>query len=82
MSLEKHHLMMGVPPRRCAQRRQPRSGDIEAVQHIAAQHTEQAPKVRVLPERIYLHELDPHPPGPDADYRTRWTIRSAFASRT
>ena len=30
--------------------------------------------MRVLPERIYLHELDPHPPGPDADYRARWTV--------
>ena len=30
--------------------------------------------MRVLPERIYLHELDPHPPGPEADYRTRWTV--------
>jgi len=30
--------------------------------------------VRVLPERIYLHELDPHQPGPDTDYRTRWTV--------
>jgi DNA segregation ATPase FtsK/SpoIIIE-like protein len=30
--------------------------------------------VRVLPERIYLHELDPHPPGSDADYRARWTV--------
>ena len=30
--------------------------------------------MRVLPERIYLHELDPNPPGPDTDYRTRWTV--------
>ena len=37
-------------------------------------HTDQAPQVRVLPERIYLHELDPLPPGPEADYRTRWTV--------
>src|SRR6478735_2659530 len=46
----------------------------EAVHIIAARNVEQAPRVRVLPERIYLHELDPHPPGPDADYRTRWTV--------
>jgi ESX secretion system protein EccC len=44
------------------------------VQIIGARTAEQAPRVRVLPERIYLHELDPHPPGPDADYRTRWTV--------
>lgn len=41
---------------------------------IASQHTEQAPPVRVLPERIHLHELDPNPPGPESDYRTRWEI--------
>ncbi|KAE9709342.1 type VII secretion protein EccCb, partial [Escherichia coli] len=44
------------------------------VQHISMQHTDEAPKVRVLPERIYLHELDPAPPGPENDYRTRWTV--------
>ena len=30
--------------------------------------------MRVLPDRIYLHELDPNPPGPESDYRTRWTV--------
>jgi type VII secretion protein EccCb len=45
-----------------------------AVDHIASLHTEEAPQVRVLPSRIYLNEMDPNPPGPDADYRTRWTI--------
>ena len=45
-----------------------------AVQHISALHTDQAPQVRVLPDRIYLSELDPTPPGPESDYRTRWTV--------
>ncbi|OBH39613.1 type VII secretion protein EccCb [Mycobacterium sp. E342] len=75
MSVEKHHLMIGVPRLDGVH-----SADnlvealTAAVDEIAAQHTEQAPRVRVLPERIYLYELDPHPPGPDSDYRTRWTI--------
>jgi len=25
-------------------------------------------------ERIHLRELDPNPPGPESDYRTRWQI--------
>lgn len=75
ISMEKHHLMMGVP----------RFDGVHsvdnlvaamttAVSQIASATTDHAPKVRVLPERIYLRELDPAPPGPDADYRTRWTI--------
>ncbi len=75
ISAEKHHLMVGVPRIDGVH-----SGEnlvdaiTAAVQHIAAGHTEQAPEVRVLPERIYLHQLDPNPPGPDADYRTRWKV--------
>ena len=75
MSLEKHHLMMGVPRFDGVH-----SADnlveamTAAVEQIAAQHTDQAPRVRVLPERIHLYELDPNPPGADSDYRTRWTI--------
>ena len=75
MSIEKHHLMMGVPRFDGVH-----SADnlVEAigaaVNQVASEHTDQAPPVRVLPERIYLHELDPSPPGPEADYRTRWTI--------
>ncbi|MBS1696725.1 MAG: type VII secretion protein EccCb [Actinobacteria bacterium] len=75
ISVEKHHLMIGVPrldgvhsgtdlvPAMSA-----------AVQHIASLHTGQAPPVRVLPDRVHLCELDPSPPGPDADYRVRWAI--------
>jgi type VII secretion protein EccCb len=75
VSLEKHHLMMGVPRLDGVHSSDNLVSAIsEAVQIVAAQHTDQAPKVRVLPERIYLHELDPAPPGPDADYRTRWTV--------
>lgn len=75
ISLEKHHLMMGVPRLDGVHS----AADIvpaisAAVEHIASLHTEQAPQVRVLPERIYLHELDPTPPGPESDYRTRWTV--------
>jgi type VII secretion protein EccCb len=75
MSVEKHHLMMGVPRLDGVH-----SADelVEAmtmsVQHIASHNTDRAPQVRVLPERIHLYELDPEPPGPDSDYRTRWTI--------
>jgi len=75
VSLEKHHLMIGVPRLDGVHSADNLVAAItEAVQFVRSQHTEQAPKVRVLPERIYLHELDPNPPGPDADYRTRWTI--------
>jgi type VII secretion protein EccCb len=75
ISMEKHHLMMGVPRLDGV-----RSADniVEAisgaVEHIASLHTDQAPQVRVLPERVCLHELDPNPPGPESDYRTRWTV--------
>ena len=75
MSVEKHHLMIGVPRLDGVH-----STDnlveamTAAVNEIAALHTDRAPRVRVLPERIYLHELDPNPPGPESDYRTRWTI--------
>ncbi|MGV0849241.1 type VII secretion protein EccCb [Mycolicibacterium phlei] len=75
ISMEKHHLMIGVPRLDGVH-----SADnlvaamSEAVQIIRARHTDEAPKVRVLPERIYLHDLDPNPPGPESDYRTRWTI--------
>ncbi|MCK0176046.1 type VII secretion protein EccCb [Mycolicibacterium sp. F2034L] len=75
VSLEKHHLMMGVPRLDGVHS----SADIvpamsAAVSYIASQHTDRAPQVRVLPERVYLHEIDPRPPTPDADYRTRWTV--------
>lgn len=75
ISMEKHHLMMGVPRLDGVHS----AADIvpaitAAVQHIATLHSDEAPKVRVLPERIYLHELDPAPPGPESDYRTRWTV--------
>jgi type VII secretion protein EccCb len=75
ISMEKHHLMMGVPRLDGV-----RSADnlvdaiSGAVEHIASLHTDQAPQVRVLPERVYLHELGPNPPGPESDYRTRWTV--------
>ncbi|MEU0497117.1 type VII secretion protein EccCb [Mycobacterium sp. NPDC006124] len=75
ISTEKHHLMMGVPRLDGVYS----ADDIvaamsAAVEHIASLHTDQAPQVRVLPERVYLHELDPSPPGPGSDYRTRWTV--------
>lgn len=75
VSMEKHHLMIGVPRLDGV----PSAANLvpamsAAVAHISAQHTVRAPQVRVLPERIYLRELEPAPPGPDADYRTRWTI--------
>ncbi len=75
ISMEKHHLMMGVPRldgQRCAADLVP--AITSAVAQIAAQHTVRAPQVRVLPERVHLDELDPAPPGPDSDYRTRWRV--------
>jgi type VII secretion protein EccCb len=75
VSVEKHHLMIGVPRIDGVHSATDMVPAISAaVEHIAARHTDQAPQVRVLPERIHLHELDPHPPGPESDYRTRWTI--------
>ena len=75
ISVEKHHLMMGTPRFDGVHSTE---GIVQAitagVAQIAAQHTVEAPRVRVLPERIYLHELDPNPPGPESDYRTRWEI--------
>lgn len=75
MSLEKHHLMMGVPRfDRVHSNENLVDAITAAVGQLAAHYTDQAPRVRVLPERIQLHELDPNPPGPESDYRTRWTI--------
>ncbi len=75
ISMEKHHLMIGVPRLDGVHS----GADLvpaitAAVDHIASLHTDEAPQVRVLPSRVYLNELDPNPPGPDADYRTRWMI--------
>lgn len=75
VSTEKHHLMIGVPRMDGVH-----SADdlvpalTAAVREIAARHTDEAPRVRVLPSRIHLRQLDPSPPSPDSDYRTRWTI--------
>jgi type VII secretion protein EccCb len=75
ISMEKHHLMMGVPRldgQHSASNLVP--AITSAVAQVAARHTVRAPQVRVLPERVYLNELDPAPPGPESDYRTRWRI--------
>ncbi|BBX19340.1 type VII secretion protein EccCb [Mycolicibacterium duvalii] len=75
VSTEKHHLMIGVPRMDGVHSAEGLVGALSgAVQAIAARHTDEAPRVRVLPSRIHLHQLDPAPPGPDADYRTRWTV--------
>jgi type VII secretion protein EccCb len=75
VSMEKHHLMIGVPRLDGVHSAHDLVPAISAaVQHIASLHTDEAPKVRVLPDRIYLKELDPNPPGPDSDYRARWTV--------
>lgn len=75
VSVEKHHLMIGVPRIDGVHSATDMVPAITAaVEHIAARHTDQAPQVRVLPDKIHLHQLDPHPPGPESDYRTRWTI--------
>lgn len=75
VSTEKHHLMIGVPRLdgvHSAEGLVPAM--TAAVKEIAARHTDEAPPVRVLPSRIHLRDLDQSSPGPDADYRTRWTI--------
>jgi ESX secretion system protein EccC len=75
VSTEKHHLMIGVPRLdgvHSAENLVPALS--AAVQEVATRHIDLAPRVRVLPERIHLRELDPNPPGPEADYRTRWTV--------
>ena len=75
VSTEKHHLMIGVPRLdgvHSAEGLVPAMA--AAVREISARHTEEAPRVRVLPSRVHLQQLDPTPPGPEADYRTRWTI--------
>ncbi|MEZ0053660.1 type VII secretion protein EccCb [Mycobacterium sp. MAA66] len=75
VSAEKHHLMIGVPRLDGIHSADNLAAAMtEAVDHVAARHTDMAPRVRVLPDRIYLHEVDPNPPGPDSDYRTRWTV--------
>ncbi|TRW78218.1 type VII secretion protein EccCb [Mycolicibacterium sp. 018/SC-01/001] len=75
ISTEKHHLMIGVPRLdgvHSAEGLVPAMA--EAVREIAARHTDTAPRVRVLPSKVHLQQLDPQPPGPDSDYRTRWTV--------
>lgn len=75
VSTDKHHLMIGVPRLdgvHSAEKLVPAIS--AAVQEITGRHTDEAPRVRVLPEKVYLRELDADPPGPESDYRTRWTI--------
>jgi type VII secretion protein EccCb len=75
ISMEKHHLMIGVPRLDGVHSALDMVPAITAaVAHIGTLHTDQAPQVRVLPDRIYLKDLDPNPPGPETDYRTRWTV--------
>ncbi|MGB0436382.1 MAG: type VII secretion protein EccCb [Mycobacterium sp.] len=75
VSTDKHHLMIGVPRLDGVHSAEALVPAISAaVQAITARHLDEAPRVRVLPERIYLHQLDPNPPGPESDYRTRWSI--------
>lgn len=75
VSLEKFHLMMGVPRLDGVHSADNLVDAISAaVKEIASRHTDQAPQVRVLPDLVHLNQLDPNPPGPDSDYRTRWSI--------
>lgn len=75
VSVEKHHLMSGVPRLDGVHSSDSLVPALSAaVQEVTARHVEQAPRVRVLPERIHLRDMDPDPPGPDSDYRSRWTI--------
>lgn len=75
ISAEKHHLMIGVPRLDGVHSADDLVAAMsEAVDGVASSPTAIAPQVRVLPERIHLREVDPNPPGPDSDYRTRWAI--------
>ncbi|MEV0671261.1 type VII secretion protein EccCb [Mycobacterium sp. NPDC050441] len=75
VSLEKHHLMIGVPRLDGVHSSANIVDAITAgVREVSSRYTDQAPQVRVLPEKIYLHQLDPNPPGADSDYRTRWQV--------
>lgn len=75
ISAEKHHLMIGVPRLDGVHSAENLVAAMTAaVDHVAAANTDLAPQVRVLPERVHLREVDPNPPGPQSDYRTRWTI--------
>lgn len=75
VSNEKHHLMIGVPRLDGVHSAEALAPAISAaVRDIAASHSDRAPLVRVLPDRVHLAELDPSPPGPESDYRTRWSI--------
>ena len=75
ISAEKHHLMIGVPRLDGVHSAQNLVAAMTAaVDRVAAANTDLAPQVRVLPERIHLREVDPNPPGPQSDYRTRWTV--------
>ncbi|MCH9730373.1 MAG: type VII secretion protein EccCb [Actinomycetia bacterium] len=75
VSTDKHHLMIGVPRLDGVHSAEALVPAISAaVQEISARHTDEAPRVRVLPDRVYLHQLDPNPPGPESDYRDRWSI--------
>ncbi|MGV9797664.1 type VII secretion protein EccCb [Mycobacterium sp. NPDC003449] len=75
VSMEKFHLMMGVPRLDGVHSADNIVNAISsAVEQISSRHTDHAPQVRVLPDKIYLHQLDTNPPGPDADYRTRWQV--------
>ena len=75
VSTERFHLMIGVPRLDGVHSAEALVPAMAAsVQEVSARHTMEAPPVRVLPSRIHLHQLDPNPPGPEADYRTRWTV--------
>jgi type VII secretion protein EccCb len=77
VSAERHHLMMGLPRLDGVHGAENLVEAMSAAaEQIADRYTgeQEAPPVRVLPDRISLRQLDPNPPGPDADYRTRWTI--------
>ena len=74
VSMEKHHLMMGVPRLdgvHSADNLVPAIS--EAVQSVAARNRAGAARAGAagahLPARA-----GSHPPGPEADYRTRWTV--------
>ncbi|CKT64391.1 ESX-1 ATPase%2C EccCb1 [Mycobacterium tuberculosis] len=83
VSMEKHHLMIGVPRFDGVHSADNLVEAITAgVTQIASQHTEQAPPVRVLPERIHLHELDPTRRDQSPTTALAGRFRSACARRT
>ena len=83
ISIEKHHLMIGVPRLDGVHSAENMVPAISAaVQHIAAQYTDSAPQVRVLPDRSTCTSSTRTRPGPTPTTARGGRSRWACGSRT